>query len=58
MQQLMWQQFMTVLRMGLKVFITMKGNYAFRLIKCADYCALTSLDTGLDVCTCRAVEVG
>ena len=53
----------TVLTMGLKVFInpftacningyhllyiTMEGNYALRLIKRADYCALTSLDTGL-----------
>ena len=27
----------------------MEGNYALRLIKRADYCALTSLDTGLDV---------
>ena len=27
----------------------MEGNYALILIKRADYCALTSLDTGLDV---------
>ena len=27
----------------------MEGNYALRLIKRADYCALMSLDTGLDV---------
>ena len=27
----------------------MEGNYALRLIKRADYGALTSLDTGLDV---------
>ena len=27
----------------------MEGNYALRLIKRAYYCALTSLDTGLDV---------
>ena len=27
----------------------MEGNHALILIKCADYCALTSLDTGLDV---------
>ena len=27
----------------------MEGNYALRLLKRADYCALTSLDTGLDV---------
>ena len=27
----------------------MEGNYALKLIKRADYCALTSLDTGLDV---------
>ena len=27
----------------------MEGNYALRLIKRADYCALTSLDTGRDV---------
>ena len=27
----------------------MEGNNALRLIKRADYCALTSLDTGLDV---------
>ena len=27
----------------------MEGNYALRLIKRADYCALTSSDTGLDV---------
>ena len=27
----------------------MEGNCALRIIKCANYCALTSLDTGLDV---------
>ena len=27
----------------------MEGNYALRLIKRANYCALTSLDMGLDV---------
>ena len=27
----------------------MEGNYALILIKRGDYCALTSLDTGLDV---------
>ena len=27
----------------------MEGNYALRLIKRAEYCVLTSLDTGLDV---------
>ena len=27
----------------------MEGNYALRLIKYADYCALTSLDTGLNI---------
>ena len=26
----------------------MEGNYALRLIKRANYCTLTSLDTGLD----------
>ena len=31
------------------LYITMEGNYALRLIKRADYWALTSLDTGLDV---------
>ena len=31
------------------LYITMEGNYALRLIKRADYCALTPLDTDLDV---------
>ena len=44
----------------------MEGNYALILIKRADYCALTSLDTGLDVAhvayslirACRVVLAG
>ena len=41
----------------------MEGNYALILIKRADYCALTSLDTGLDVahvayCTCMSRGLG
>ena len=68
MQQLLWQQFMTVLRMGLNVLTlsllailmvitcyTSQWRAIAHLykIKCADYCALTSLDTGLDVAQVR-----
>ena len=35
----------------------MEGNYALRLIKRADYCAFTSLNTGLDVAHVRACRV-